>query len=180
MESIAQPGTEFVLEDFVAALITAIEPYVEAAVEIARTLSQGATWLIKEIERHLNSFESPREKLARLTWFEVDKLGKARGLSRFDRRAGWLMFQAKHRHGHRLPEEAYLSVADCIDRAGLKPKDNFEGLARDRVAQNNRDARKAVHNFKEALRSKDFRSAAKRRLYRACDKWMTAFSSSGI
>jgi hypothetical protein len=174
MESVAQSGTEFVFENVMWALIAAAKPYVETALEITRNLSRCASIIIEEVAIYLNTSDTSSDMLFRLTWLEAEKLGKAHHLSKFDRLAGWLMFQAKHNHGARLSEEEYLSIADRIDQSGLRPKDNFEGIARDKIAQNNRDSRKAIHTFRGALVSKDFRRDSKRRLYRASEKWNTA------
>ena len=91
-------------------------------------------------------------------------------LSAFDNLVGPLLFEARQRCGTRIPKNEYFRIARAIDDAKLKPVNYLEGKCRKDLADSNRNARKAIHTFEAALRSR-FRRAALKRIYRACDKW---------
>jgi hypothetical protein len=92
-------------------------------------------------------------------------------LNMFDNLVGRLMFEARRRHGPRIPKHEYRRIAAEIDQAKLKPINNLEGEWRNELAASNRNARKAIHTFETALRSPSFRRGVLKRIYRAHDKW---------
>lgn len=93
-------------------------------------------------------------------------------LNMFDNLVGRLMFEARRRHGPRIPKHEYRRIAAEIDQAKLKPINNLEGEWRKELAASNRNARKAIHTFEAALRSPSFRRGVLKRIYRAHDKWL--------
>jgi hypothetical protein len=92
-------------------------------------------------------------------------------LNVFDNLVGRLMFEARRRHGPRIPRQEYWRIAAAIDRAKFKPINHLEGKWRKELAASNRDARKAIHTFEVALRSAYFRRGVLKRIYRAHGKW---------
>jgi hypothetical protein len=92
-------------------------------------------------------------------------------LNIFDNLVGRLMFEARKRHGPRIPKHEYQRIVEAIDRAKLKPINNLEGKWREKLAASNRDARKAIHTFEVALQTSSFQRGVMKRIYRAHDKW---------
>jgi hypothetical protein len=91
-------------------------------------------------------------------------------LSAFDNLVGPLVFEARRRHGPRIPKHEYMQIARAIDHAKLKPLNHLEGKWRKDLATSNRDYRKAIHTFEAALGSR-FKRGALKRIYRAHEKW---------
>lgn len=98
-------------------------------------------------------------------------------LSSFDALAGKLMREAKsQRLGNgRLPAAIYTTIGLALDRNGFKPVHHLEGRSRKSLAERNqKHPFRAVHTFDQALKLPWLRTAVKRRLYRAADKFNKA------
>jgi hypothetical protein len=102
-------------------------------------------------------------------------------ISPFDEYAGRLMHKAQSRRlsNGRFPLIVCATIGRALDRRDFKPVDHLEGLARKRLADwNQKHPLDAIHTFERAMKSRVpwLRRAAKRRLYRAADKFKKNYS----
>ena len=146
MESIAQPAAETSFEDFCAALAEVIAPCVEMVTRLAPIACKYAACVVDAIQQYFESLETSTDAICP-TAIDSEMLGKPSGLSALEKLVGPLMSEARSRCGKRLPPGEYRLIAKRIDEAGFRPIRHFEGEARSRLAENNRNARRASIPF---------------------------------
>jgi hypothetical protein len=91
-------------------------------------------------------------------------------LSDFDELAGRLMYETQPQQNGQFSEEQYDSIAERLDREGFRPLKHLEKRAADKLrARNSKHLsfKGPLHTFKDALKSKEFCGAVKKRLSRA-------------
>ena len=171
MDTTISHASEFETVDFFDVLVEIIS----AGIELLATTLFNALEQIAHITNVIQNVYYPSARIpvviTSLSWDEAEQLGERHGLSKFETLAGYLLNGARAIRGYRLAASDYARIALRLDEEGLRPVQCLEGIARKRLANNNRDARKAIHTFGEALASEDFRRGTLRSLYRAHYLW---------
>jgi hypothetical protein len=178
MQETLEVGSDFAVEDFGAFLFGAASEAIRVTSAVSEVIAEFCSEAATLISDHFREAFVERKKACTLPWHEAQTIARRAGLSKFEARAGWLMAGYDLVPGARYPDRFYLHVAADLDAQRLRPVEHIEGQVRRKLATNNRDARKAIHTFKAALDSEQYRTGARRTLYRARDRFLRAVIKS--
>ena len=127
------------------------------------------------LDSHLGADPTDQAALAGQGTVQMPILKDHPSLSPFDNLVGRLMVLAHLQCGLRIPDLEYQKIAAVVDRQGWKPLRHLEGNHRKKLAISNQQSGSPIHSFERALAPKSkFRTAARRRFYRAHDKYRKA------
>jgi len=171
MELVANAaGPEFDWDACLEQIAEVIATLFEVARRIVPVIIEGVTWLVDGVVRPVLDRSVFDSSLALANRCPMGFISK------FDALAGKMMWEAQQKWGKRIPKDERALIAEAIDQAKFRPVNFLEGEDRKRLATWNRHrhGEEAIHTFTDALKSKDFKRGALRRLYRANDKWKAA------
>lgn len=171
MESFAASQPESSWDDFFALAEEIFAHYQNIITRAIPVAIEIASWAAARFSDSLDFFE---QSFSPVCLGISGSLPNHAALSAFDNLVGPLVFEARRRHGPRLPKHEYMQIARAIDHAKLKPLNHLEGKWRKDLAASNRDYRKAIHTFEAALKSR-FKRGALKRIYRAHDNWQEKY-----